>query len=77
VPKHFPNAETGHEPEAKPELLTVQDFLKRYSISRTTFYRLLNAGELKAVRVRRRTMIARADAESWLASLPAATCKAA
>ena len=55
-----------------PELLTVADFVQRFRVSRTALYRLLSAGDIKARKVGRRTMIARADAENWLASLPAA-----
>jgi len=55
-----------------PELLTINDFVTRYRVSRTALYRLLVSHALKAKKVGRRTMIARADAENWLAALPAA-----
>lgn len=60
-----------------PELLTVADFVARFRVSRTALYRLLGDGALKARKVGRRTMIARAEAERWLASLPAANTAAA
>lgn len=53
-----------------PELLTIQDFVERFRVSRTTTYRLLALGKLQARKVGRRTMIARADAETWLEALP-------
>ena len=59
-----------------PELLTIADFVTRFRVSRTATYRLLASRELTAKKVGRRTMIARADAERWLTSLPAATLTA-
>ncbi len=56
-----------------PELLTVNDFVTRFRVSRTATYRLFASGELKAKKVGRRTMISRSDAERWLESLPSAT----
>lgn len=53
-----------------PELLTVGDFLSRYSISRSGFYREVNRGAIPLVKLGTATRIARADAEAWLASLP-------
>ena len=52
------------------ELLTVGDFLSRYSISRSGFYREVNRGAIPLVKLGTATRIARADAEAWLASLP-------
>ena len=65
--------------ENTPELLTIQDFVTRFRVSRSATYRLFASGDLTAKKVGRRTMIARADAERWLASLPDAntTTKAA
>lgn len=60
------------EMERVPELLTIQDFVACFRVSRTATYRLLASGALKARKVGRRTMIARADAEAWLRALPAA-----
>ena len=55
-----------------PELMTVGDFLARYSIARTTFYR--EAGKagspLKLRKLGAATRIARTDAEAWANSLP-------
>lgn len=53
-----------------PELLTVADFLVRYSISRSEFYREVQRGRIPLVKLGNATRVARADAESWLASLP-------
>lgn len=53
-----------------PELLTVADFLARYSISRTEFYREVNRNRIPLVKLGNATRVARADAEAWLASLP-------
>lgn len=55
-----------------PELMTVSEFLARYSIARTTFYReAAKAGSvLKLRKLGTATRIARADAEAWANSLP-------
>lgn len=53
-----------------PELLTVADFCFRYSISRTSLYREVNAGRLKLRKFGSATRIARSDAEAWAANLP-------
>ena len=53
-----------------PELLTVADFCVRYSISRTSVYREVNAQRLKLRKFGSATRIARADAEAWAANLP-------
>lgn len=55
-----------------PELMTVADFLARYSIGRTSFYREAAKADslLKLRKFGVATRIARADAEAWAASLP-------
>jgi excisionase family DNA binding protein len=47
------------------------DFCRHYSIGRVKTYEYINAGQLRAVKVGRKTLIRAADAEAWLASLPA------
>ena len=56
-----------------PELMTLNEFLARYSISRTQAYREANAGRLKLTKLNTATRIARADAEAWVAALPIRT----
>lgn len=53
-----------------PELLTVADFLARYSIGRTSFYREVAARRIPIKKYGTATRIARADAEAWADSLP-------
>lgn len=52
------------------ELMTVGQFLSRYSISRTEFYRQVNSGRLRLTKLGTASRVARADADGWLASLP-------
>jgi excisionase family DNA binding protein len=52
--------------------LTIADFCREYGIGRTATYAEIKAGRLSAVKCGSRTLIARAEAERWLASLPAA-----
>ncbi len=49
---------------------TLPNILQRYGIGRTKAYEEINAGRLKAKRAGGRTLIAAADAEKWLKSLP-------
>ena len=52
------------------ELIKVADFLSRYAISRTEFYRQVNAGRIRITKLGSASRVARADAEAWLALLP-------
>jgi len=53
-----------------PELMTVADFLARYSIGRTSFYREVAAQRIRIRKLGTASRIARTDAEAWAASLP-------
>lgn len=52
------------------ELMTVAEFLSRYSCSRTEFYRQVNAGRIPLVKLGTASRVTRQDAEAWAASLP-------
>ena len=60
-----------------PELLTVADFLARYSVGRTSFYREVAAGRLTLRKFGTASRVARTDAEAWANSLPTRTGEAA
>ncbi|NNC47655.1 MAG: helix-turn-helix domain-containing protein [Sphingomonas sp.] len=51
-------------------MMTMGEFLARYSIGRTTAYREVAAGRLKIRKLGTATRIAREDADAWMASLP-------
>jgi excisionase family DNA binding protein len=51
--------------------LSIDDFCKRYSVGRTAVYDEIKKGRLRALKVRKRTIIAQDDAEAWLQGLPA------
>ncbi len=53
-----------------PELITVPDFLARYSISRSEFYRQVNKGNIILLKMGSASRVRREDAEAWAASLP-------
>lgn len=53
----------------EPELLTVAEFCRRYSMAKASFYRLRKRGDIKAIKVGTATRIHRAEAERWLASV--------
>ena len=50
--------------------LTLKDFCDAYRVCRETAYQQIRAGRLRAVKLGRKTLILRADAEVWAASLP-------
>jgi len=49
---------------------TIDEHCRRYRICRETAYREIRAGRLPARKLGRKTLILRADAESWAAGLP-------
>ncbi len=49
---------------------TVPTFLEAYAISRTEFYRQVQAGKIKLTKIGRCSRISKADAFAWAASLP-------
>jgi excisionase family DNA binding protein len=50
-------------------LLTIPEFCREYSVSRSLAYRLLGDGDLRAVKVGRLTRVTRAAADAWLRQL--------
>jgi excisionase family DNA binding protein len=60
--------------EVKPpqqRAYSIKEFCCRYNVGRTKVYKEIAAGRLHAVKVGRRTLIRKDDAEAWLAALPA------
>jgi excisionase family DNA binding protein len=51
-------------------LITISDFRRIYCVSRSTVYRLREAGDIKFVHIGRAVRIRREEAEKWFASLP-------
>jgi excisionase family DNA binding protein len=51
-------------------LFSIDQFLERYGIGRTTFYAELRAGRLRVVKCGRRTLVPCDAAEQWLMALP-------
>ena len=51
------------------QLLRVNEFCERYAISRATFYRLVNRGDLVVYKVGNASRVKLSDAEEWLAAL--------
>jgi len=49
---------------------TIDEYCRRYRICRETAYREIRAGRLQARKLGRKTLILRADAETWAAGLP-------
>jgi excisionase family DNA binding protein len=55
---------------------SIPEFAAAHGLGRSTVYRLLRSGDLKARKIGKRTVIAAADAESWLRRLDAYKPKA-
>jgi excisionase family DNA binding protein len=53
-----------------PLLLSIPDFCKLHGIGRSTTYRIIASGQLKARKIGRRTFIEAEDAQAWRNSLP-------
>lgn len=51
------------------EIYPVAEFCQRYAISRTSFYREIQAKRLSIIKRGRRTGVTRAESERWLAAL--------
>lgn len=59
-------------PESSPspkQAMSVADFCRDFSISPTTFYAQVKIGKLAILKMGRRTLVSRAEAERWLNSL--------
>jgi excisionase family DNA binding protein len=50
--------------------LTIKELCEAYRLCRETAYQQIRAGRLRAVKLGRKTLILRADAEVWAAALP-------
>jgi excisionase family DNA binding protein len=57
------------------EAYRVKDFCATYSVSRSTFYRLVNSGALRARKRGAATVVLSSDIQAWLESCPVITSK--
>jgi excisionase family DNA binding protein len=67
LPQHFGTAASIAAP---PLAHSVEETASRAGCGRTTVYAAIKAGELKARKIGRRTIILEEDQRRWLASLP-------
>lgn len=56
--------------KSAPSWLTLKDFTREYSISRTQAWREMSAGRLIAHKFGKRVLISRVNADQWAASFP-------
>jgi excisionase family DNA binding protein len=52
-------------------LLTIPEACAMIRIGRTKFYQLLNAGEIKAVKIGKKTLVPQSAILQWIEELPA------
>jgi excisionase family DNA binding protein len=52
------------------EAFAVREFCDRYGICRDTFYAEVKRGRLRALKLGKKTLVLKSDAESWAKSLP-------
>jgi len=53
------------------EAFCVREFCTRYGICRDTFYSEVKRGRLRALKLGKKTVVLKRDAETWEQSLPA------
>jgi excisionase family DNA binding protein len=53
------------------EAFAVNEFCARYGICRETFYSEVRRGRLRALKLGKKTLVLRADADAWVATMPA------
>jgi excisionase family DNA binding protein len=59
-----------------PKLSLISDFSRLFGVGRTMVYRSVGAGELRALKVGRRTLIDVESASAWASNLPHAAIHA-
>jgi excisionase family DNA binding protein len=52
------------------EALAVKEFCARYGICRETFYGEIRRGRLRALKLGKKTIVLKSDADAWRNSLP-------
>lgn len=53
-----------------PAAFAVRDFCQWANISRSSFYKEVNAGRLKPVKLGKKTLVPIVEAKRWLSALP-------
>ena len=56
-------------------LLTIPEACAMIRVGRTKFYQLLNAGEIKAVKISKKTLVPKITIDEWIKSLPLYTLR--
>lgn len=56
--------------QSNPAVFSIKDFCRTYSIGRTKAFELIAAGQLRAHKCGRRTLISIDDAKAWFEALP-------
>lgn len=69
----IPTAPSLDWPATLGGALSIDEFCRAYSIGKTKAYSEAKSGRLQLRKVGSKTVVARADAERWLNSLPTAT----
>lgn len=52
------------------ELLTIPEFCKAINLGKTSAYKLINTGKIKALKLGKKTLVPRSSIDEFIASLP-------
>jgi hypothetical protein len=55
---------------SRREAFAVAEFCGRYGICRETFYQEVRRGRLRALKLGAKTIVLKADADAWVATMP-------
>lgn len=69
-PAAVPPPELPAPRKSETELLTVREFCHEFAVSRSTAFKYIAAGRLRAIKIGSSTRIPLASARQWLAALP-------
>lgn len=54
----------------KPELLTINEFCRAINLGKTSVYKLINEGKVKAVKLGKKTLVPQSSVNDFISSLP-------
>ncbi|WP_454628445.1 hypothetical protein [Bradyrhizobium cenepequi] len=68
-----PSPAPADQPAATDGAMSIDEFCRRYCVGKTKAYAEAKAGRLQMLKIGSKTVVARAEAQRWLNSLPTAS----